>query len=134
MSKEYIILRHPTNGLQEQTWEGFSWPALFFGMLWQLYKGLYGHFVICLVILIITAGYTAPIIWVVYAFIGNDEHYNLLLKKGYLTEKQWQRKEGSVPTETTNIADELIKLRTLTDSGALSEEEFTNAKQKLLNR
>lgn len=132
MSSVYMILRHPTNGLKEQTWEGFSWPALFFGMLWQLYKGLYGHFVICLVIAIVTAGFAAPIIWLAYAINGNDWHFNSLLKKGYLTEKQWENKEGAAPIETTSVADEILKLQSLRNSGALSEEEFSIAKQKLL--
>ena len=62
MSTEGEVLYHPINGSKEQTWDGFSWPAFFFGVVWLLVKGLYAHFLINLVVLVVTAGFAAPIV------------------------------------------------------------------------
>jgi hypothetical protein len=93
MSAMGEILRQPENGTTEQTWDGFSWPAFLFGVFWLLVKGLYGHFVINLLLLIISGGFLAPVIWIAYGFKGNEIHKASLLRKGYLTEKQWKGKE-----------------------------------------
>ena len=89
MSIQGEVLRHPINGTTEETWDGFSWPALFFGVIWLLVKGLYGHFLINLVVLVLSAGFAAPIVWIIYGFIGNGAHKSSLLKKGYFTNNQW---------------------------------------------
>ena len=131
------ILRHPVNGTKEQTWDGFSWPGFFFGVIWLLIKGLYGHFLINLVILIITAGFAAPIVWIVYGFIGNGAHKSSLLKKGYLTEEQWAKKENppvsvqSQPSPKDHLA-QLKELGELKEKGVLTDEEFLQQKAKLL--
>jgi len=140
MSTQGEVLRHPVNGTKEQTWDGFSWPGFFFGVIWLLIKGLYAHFLINLVLLIVTAGFAAPIVWIVYGFIGNDAHKSSLLKKGYLTEKQWSKKESTPdvapasPHSTTK--DNLTQLRELAElkeKGFLTDEEFTRQKEKILN-
>ena len=140
MSTQGEVLRHPVNGTKEQTWDGFSWPGFFFGVIWLLIKGLYGHFLINLVILIVTAGFAAPIVWIVYGFIGNGAHKSSLLKKGYLTEQQWTKKESSSnlapasPRSTTK--DNLTQLRELSElkeKGFLTDEEFSLQKAKILN-
>jgi hypothetical protein len=98
MSTKGEVLYHPVNGSQEQTWNGFSWPAFFFGVIWLLIKGLWAHFLINLILLIISAGFLAPIIWIAYGFIGNGSHKSALLRKGYLSAAQWQsRSGGGVP-------------------------------------
>lgn len=91
MSQKGETLYHPQNFSEEQTWTGFSWPALFFGVIWLLVKGLWTHFVISLILLIISAGFAAPIIWITYGFIGNSAHRTSLVKKGYLFEDQYQK-------------------------------------------
>ena len=139
MSTKGEVLRHPVNGSTEQTWDGFSWPGFFFGVIWLLVKGLYGHFLINLVIVIITGGFAAPIVWIVYGFIGNGAHKSSLLKKGYLTEQQWQKKEQPAsplqPTPQSTQKDQVTQLRELADlrdKGILTEEEFGRQKGKLL--
>lgn len=140
MSTEGEVLRHPVNGTKEQTWDGFSWPGFFFGVIWLLIKGLYGHFLINLVILFVTAGFAAPIVWIVYGFIGNGAHKSSLLKKGYLTEEQWSKKEGSPsvaqPSPRSTAKDHLTQLKELAElkeKGFLTEEEFSLQKAKILN-
>jgi len=143
MSTQGETLYHPVNGSEEQTWEGFSWPAFFFGVLWLLVKGLYGHFLINLVIVIATSGLAAPIVWVVYGFIGNGVHKNSLIKKGYLTNSQWEKVkikvEAEIPTEPKpmgfqkDIIEKLKDLDELRNRGILTNEEFASQKSKLLN-
>ena len=139
MSTQGETLHHPLNGSNEQTWDGFSWPALFFGVIWLLIKGLYGHFVINLVIAIATAGFAVPVIWVVYGFIGNGAHKSSLLKKGYLTSEQWATRSAPpvvapsapLPTKKDRVT-ELRELAELRDKGILTDEEFNQQKAKLL--
>ena len=138
MSTQGEVLHHPINGTAEETWEGFSWPGFFFGIIWLLIKGLYGHFLICLAVAIISGGFAAPIIWIVYGFIGNDAHKSSLLKKGYLTKDQWAKKENQStahPTSPSTEKDYLSQLRELAelkDKGILTDEEFQQQKTKLL--
>ena len=139
MSTKGEVLRHPVNGSTEQAWNGFSWPGFFFGVIWLLVKGLYGHFLINLILVIITGGFAAPIVWIVYGFIGNGAHKSSLLKKGYLAEEQWQKKEKPSsppqPTPSATQKDQLTQLRELAelrDKGILTEEEFGRQKLKLL--
>ncbi len=142
MSTKGEVLRHPVNGSPEETWDGFSWPAFFLGVFWLLIKGIYGHFVVTLLLVLISYGWAAPIIWIVYGAIGNGVHKSSLLKKGYLTESQWQqRNEHAGPASKTQAVasaqkDPLEKLRELADlrdKGILTEEEFTAQKAKILN-
>ncbi len=140
MSTKGEILRHPVNGSQEQTWDGFSWPGFLFGVIWLLVKGLYGHFLINLVLVIVTAGFAAPIVWIVYGFIGNGAHKSSLLKKGYLTENQWASKNVAAATQLQpafaaqkDQVTQLLELAELRDKGVLTEQEFSQQKTKLLN-
>ena len=140
MSKRGKILRNPVNGAVEETWDGFSWPAFFFGVIWLLVKGLYGHFLINVVILILTGGFAAPIVWIAYGFIGNEIHKKNLLNKGYLTNEQWTAKndrEEYVPGRFSsgNEKDSIDKLRELgelKEKGIITEDEFLKEKSKIL--
>jgi len=132
-------LHHPLNGSPEQTWTGFSWPAFFFGIFWLLVKGLYGHFLINLLIVIFTGGIAAPIVWIAYGCIGNEAYRSSLLKKGYLPSAQ-QVPRQHLTIQPSNSAsqtprDHVALLRELTDlrdRGALTNEEFDQQKKKLL--
>jgi hypothetical protein len=133
------VLYHPVNGSTEQTWDGFSWPAFLFGVIWLLVKGLWGHFLINVVLLIVTVGFAAPIIWIVYGAIGNGAHKSALLKKGYLTSEQWcQRRSDAKPVPAASgptpkdPATQLREFADLRDRGVLTEEEFAQQKAKLL--
>ena len=140
MSTRGILLRHPVNGSPEQTWEGFSWPAFFLGVIWLLMKGLYRHFLINLVLLLVSAGFAAPLIWVVYGFIGNEAHKSSLLRKGYLTTEAWEQKNAPPSPSTAQATpaapvDSISKLRDLAElksKGILTEEEFLVQKAKIL--
>ena len=141
MSTKGEILFHSVNGTQEETWDGFSWPAFFFGIIWMLVKGLYAQAVISFIISIVTAGFAVPVLWVVYGFMGNGLHKKSLLKKGYLTENQYQQSRNSAVNSTRNQAppksasdsiERLTALAKLKESGALTQEEFDTQKMKLL--
>jgi hypothetical protein len=139
MSVKGQVLRHPVNYSEQQTWDGFSWPAFFFGVFWLLVKGLYGHFIVNLLIVILSSGVLAPIVWIVYGFIGNGIHKQSLLKQGYLT--QAQLSERAVPSQPVPSApsaerkDQLTKLRELgelREKGVLTDEEFSAQKARVL--
>ena len=130
---------HPINGAIEEVWEGFSWPCLFLGFLWYIYKGMWGWGLIALVLAFATWG----ISWLVFPFFANEQYAKSLLERGYLNEKQWnERKRASAGTNnsvpqhqqgTSSIADELAKLAILKEQGVLSDEEFEKQKHKLLS-
>lgn len=146
MSTKGAMLYHPVNGVTEDTWNGFSWPAFFFGIIWLAIKQMWVHFIVCLVLLFSTAGVAAIPIWIFYGCMGNSFHRKALLSRGYLTQAQYRQRQETPATiknadrELTNyalpnpgIADELTKLVKLRDVGALTELEFSAQKQKLLN-
>jgi hypothetical protein len=139
MSTSGKMLRHPVNGASEETWDGFNWPAFFFGVIWLLVKGLYSHFFISLIILVITAGFAAPIVWIAYGFIGNETHKSSLLKKGYLTNGQWEEKnkthavsQQAIQPQVRDNLSQLRELSELRDKGVLTEQEFSLQKAKIL--
>lgn len=141
MSSPSETLYHPINGTTEKTWEGFSWPGFFFGVIWLAIKQLWVHFIVSIIIIIITAGFGAIPVWIFYGFTGNSFHRKLLLSKGYLTKEQFSQKterdKKSFLSENkftnTSVADELAKLAELRNSGILTEEEFLQRKRKLLD-
>lgn len=141
MSSPSETLYHPINGTAEETWEGFSWPGFFFGVIWLAIKQLWVHFLVSIIILFITAGFGAIPVWIFYGFTGNSFHKKLLLSKGYLTKEQFTQKtereknssQSAKNSANTGVADELAKLAELRNSGILTEEEFLERKRKLLD-
>ena len=81
MSKSAGLLFHPLNNHPTAIYEGFSWPCLFFGFLWYIYKGVY----IWALISFFAAVFTYGLSTVVFPFLGNKHHKESLLKKGYLS-------------------------------------------------
>jgi hypothetical protein len=128
-------LYHPINGSIEEIREGFSWWCLIFGFLWYLYKGVWGWGIIALILALPTAG----ISWLVFPFFANEHHAKDLLKRGYLTEKQWMEKTTNDSKSnldhkaTSYISDELSKLSNLNEQGIISNQEFLKLKEKLLS-
>lgn len=129
---------HPINSSTEDIWEGFSWPCLFSGFLWYMYKGMWGWGIIALVLAFSTFG----ISWLIFPFFANAQYAKSLLQRGYLNEDQWNeraqtsrgtKKPESNSRTTLSIADELTKLAELKSQGVLSEEEFNKQKLKLLS-
>ena len=67
MSKSIGFLYHPSNNYPVSIYEGFSWPNLFFGAFWYLYKGVYVWAIISFAAAIITLGFSQ----VVFPFFAN---------------------------------------------------------------
>lgn len=140
MSKLVAKSYHPVNGSTEEIWEGFSWPCLFCGFLWYMYKGMWGWGIIALILAFGTIG----ISWLIFPFFANAQYAQSLLDRGYLNEEQWNEREQARKSQSTkgvqtynqqtaSIADELIKLAALKGQGLLSDDEFNKQKHKLLN-
>jgi len=87
MSRSIGKLYHPTSSIPVDIYEGFSWPSLFAGFFWYLYKGMIMWFFITLVVALITWG----ISWLVFPFFANKLHRDFLIKQGYLPEEQIKR-------------------------------------------
>jgi hypothetical protein len=57
------------------------------------------NLVVNIILLVVSAGFAAPVIWIVYGFIGNGAHKNSLLKKDYLPRAQREaQSETRTPT------------------------------------
>ena len=80
MSKPSGNLYHPVNKHPEAIYSGFSWPNLFFGFIWFLYKGMWGWAIISFVASMCTFGISN----LFFPFFANDSHQKHLLKSGYL--------------------------------------------------
>ena len=138
MSKLVAKAYHPVNDSTEDIWEGFSWPCLFCGFLWYMYKSMWGWGIIALILAFATFGLS----WLIFPFFANGQYAKALLERGYLNEDQWsQRKTTSRVAEkpdlknraSSSVADELEKLVALKNQGVLSDEEFNTQKLKLLS-
>ena len=138
MSKLVAKAYHPINDSTEDIWEGFSWPCLFCGFIWFMYKSMWGWGIIALILAFATFG----ISWLIVPFYANALYAKALLDRGYLNEAQRNdRKRASrepnrpdVKTHTaSSVADELAKLAALKAQGLLSDEEFNIQKLKLLS-
>lgn len=84
MSWKGEVLVDPKSGVKEQTWSGFSWPCLLFGVFWFLYKQLYGWAAIAFLAALGTAG----IAWFVFPSYANGIHRSSLEKRGWLQSAQ----------------------------------------------
>ena len=80
MSKHSGNLYHPINNYPEPIYTGFSWPNLFFGFFWFLYKGMWAWALICSLSAIFTLGISN----LIFPFFANQLHQKNLLKSGYL--------------------------------------------------
>jgi len=138
MSKLVAKAYHPVNDSTEEIWEGFSWPCLFFGFLWYMYKGMWGWGIIAAILAFVTFG----ISWLIFPFFANEQQARHLLKQGYLNEDQWKERQqlsravngpSSNAQTSSSVADELAKLAALKAQGVLTDEEFSKQKLKLLS-
>ena len=95
--KTFKIFKHPTQGY-EAVKVGFSWPGLFFGVIWMLVKKLWGFagiwfglYVICAIIesvvvgpfgiFILVASYLA--LWLIPGIKGNKWREGNLSSRGF---------------------------------------------------
>ena len=138
MSKLVAKAYQPVNDSTEEIWQGFSWPCLYCGFLWYMYKGMWGWGIIALILAFATFGVS----WLIFPFFANAQYAQSLLKNGYLNEAQWnERKQLSIWANrqeaksytASYVADELAKLAALKTQGLLSDEEFNKQKLKLLS-
>jgi hypothetical protein len=116
--------------------------------------------VLNLLLIVVTFGFAAPIVWLVYGLMGNEIHRNALYKKGYLTRAQWDERnpsrriadaaaktlerEAAAAAATkaaqaaltsrpqVSVADEIRKLADLRLGGFLTDDEFAQQKAALL--
>ena len=137
MSKLVAVAYHPVNDSTEEIWERFSWPCLFCGFLWYMYKGMWGWGIIALILAISTFG----ISWLIFPFFANGQYAEALLERGYLNETQWNERNPNSrlahgtevkPHLTPSVADELVKLAALKTQGVLTDEEFNTQKLRVL--
>ena len=134
MSKQIGELYHPVNNHPEPIFEGFSFPCLFLGSFWYLFKGMGLWALISFLAAMISWG----LAWFIFPFFANEQHRKYLLKKGYLTssgevkdeETTDAQKEENVGTDL----DKIKKLAELKDQGILTEEEFEAKKKELLDK
>jgi hypothetical protein len=66
-------------------------------------------------------------------FKDNEQYEIALAIKKYVDEYKEKHSSNEDIEKTVSVADELIKLKQLLDSGVLTEEEFSNQKAKLLS-
>lgn len=80
MSKFAGTMYHPSTTQPEHVFEGFSWPCLFWGVLWYMVKGMWKWVVISLVVSLLTGG----LAWFIFPFMNNKQFTKHLIVKGYL--------------------------------------------------
>tara|TARA_Y100000996_G_scaffold204863_1_gene160700 strand:- start:2960 stop:3442 length:483 start_codon:yes stop_codon:yes gene_type:complete len=74
-------LYHPINKHPFPIYIGFSWPNLFFGTFWFLYKNMWGWAIISLFFSLATGGLSK----LIFPFFANKLHQNHLLNSGFLS-------------------------------------------------
>lgn len=83
-----ITLKHKDSGIVKDGYYGFSWTTLFFGFFPALFRGDFitfiGGFVISVIIALVTAGFGAFFISLIWAFMYNKYYTRRLLERGYV--------------------------------------------------
>jgi hypothetical protein len=131
-------LYNPTNGFPQKIYSGFSWPCLLLGFFWYLYKSMYIWAAVAFFLALLSGGFS----WFIFPFFANAQHLKMLREAGYMTAEEietaralnGQASSGSSTPigSTTTLADELGKLSALHNSGAITDEEFSTLKTKLM--
>lgn len=83
-----IALRHKETGIVKDGFYGFSWTTFFFGFFPALFRGDFitfiGAFVITAIIGVVTLGFGAFFVGVVWAFMYNKYYTRKLIERGYM--------------------------------------------------
>jgi len=79
MSQYVGKLKNPKTNEEVEIYQGFSWPCLFFGVLWFLAKGMLLWAAISFIIVLVTGG----IAWLFLPFFSNNLHYQAAIKGGF---------------------------------------------------
>lgn len=94
VSSKRETLVDPATGVKEQMWKGFSWPCLFLGPIWFLFKRMWAWTAIALILATITAGVS----WLLFPFFANSAHRESRTKDGW-------RREFDAPTLGAGASD-----------------------------
>lgn len=83
-----IVMKHKDSGVLKNGYFGFSWTTFFFNFFPSLFRGDFmtfiGGFVISVIIGVITFGFGAFFINIVWAFMYNKYYTRKLLESGYV--------------------------------------------------
>lgn len=142
---------HPINGSKEPIFEGWNWPAFFFGVFWCAAKGLWSLVAILVLLLLFmlalpVIGLLAAIgVWIYLGANGNELYQKNHIKQGYMIEDKSFKDNKIIARLTTlssetkiddaidqDIINKLERLQRLREQGALTEDEFLNQKSKLI--
>lgn len=139
---------NPLNGAKVQIYEGWNWPAFFFGLFWCMAKGLWKQAAIVFLVVIISMlipvlGWLVAIgTWFYLGANGNEMVVKSVVERGYTldggaasSESGPARVRIAQPSiENANIEDlgKLERLHALHQAGALTDEEFAEQKNRFL--
>ena len=149
MSKFVGLAVNPLNGSKEKIFEGWNWPAFFFGIIWCMAKGLWKQAAI--IFAIVFVGLFIPVVgwliaigtWFYLGANGNEMVLNSLLQRGYVPEGQESRSSPQVslrhgvrsePSQDHDPIEQLATLHGLFQSGILTESEYLAQKNRILDR
>lgn len=83
MSTPIGFMVQSASGLEEMTYDGWSWPCFFFGPIWYLVKGMWGIGLLWLALAIVSAS----ALWFLGIFvmpaIANRQYREHLGSRGY---------------------------------------------------
>ncbi len=83
-----VALKHKDTGILKTGYFGFSWTTLLFGFFPALFRGDFitfiGGFVISMIIALVTFGFGALLIGLIWAFMYNKHFTRKLLESGYI--------------------------------------------------
>lgn len=83
-----IAMKHRDTGIMRDGFYGFSWTTLCFGFFPSLFRGDFitfiGGFVISVIIGIVTLGFGAFLVNLIWAFMYNKHYTRKLLTAGYV--------------------------------------------------
>lgn len=81
-------MRHKESGIVKDGFYGFSWTTLFFGFFPALFRGDFitfiGGFVVSVIIAVLTMGFGAIFISLIWAFMYNKYYTRKLIERGYV--------------------------------------------------
>ena len=83
MGSRVGTMHQANSGLRQEVYEGFSWPAFFFGAFWYAVKGMWGMAILSFIISMVTFGFA----WfLVFPFLANRQYREHLAARGYRME------------------------------------------------
>lgn len=87
MSRLVGNMYNPNTMQVEKIYEGFSWPCLFFGSIWYIFKGMWKWTLLSFLIAVITGG----ISWFIFPFFNNKQYIQHLIDNGYVPDEDTRK-------------------------------------------